>query len=83
MVAGKGVLSIDHVGAVRSTYEPVTPLVTAGQEVRRGEVVATLASANGHCSPASCLHWGARRGETYLNPLAFLGRIPIILLPLG
>ncbi len=83
MVAGKGVLSIDHVGGVRSTYEPVTPLVAAGQQVRRGEVVATVASTGGHCSPAGCLHWGARRGDTYLNPLGFVGRVPIILLPLG
>ncbi len=82
MVAGRGVLSIDHIGGVRSTYEPVTPLVAAGQQVRRGEVVATVASTGGHCSPASCLHWGARRGDTYLNPLAFVGRVPIILLPL-
>lgn len=41
-VAGKGVVSIDHAGGLRSTYEPVGALVTAGQTVGRGQVVGVL-----------------------------------------
>jgi murein DD-endopeptidase MepM/ murein hydrolase activator NlpD len=34
-----------------------------------------------HCAPRSCLHWGVRRGERYIDPLSLLYRPPIVLLP--
>ncbi|MFJ5227237.1 peptidoglycan DD-metalloendopeptidase family protein [Streptomyces sp. NPDC088400] len=75
-VAGRGVLSITLPGTgtppLRITYEPVEPLVAKGDEVTAGQVVGTRASAaSSHC-PASCLHWGLLRGETYLDPLSLL-----------
>jgi murein DD-endopeptidase MepM/ murein hydrolase activator NlpD len=79
-VAGRGVVSIDH-GALRTTYEPVRPLVSTGDTVTRGEPVGVLRRPGSHCTPASCLHWGLRRGETYLDPLVLLGRGPVRLLP--
>ncbi len=82
VVAGKPVLSIDHADGLRSTYEPVTAIVGTGTSVSRGQVVGTLASADGHCAPAACLHWGARRGKNYLDPLSLVGARPTILLPL-
>src|SRR5690242_19929717 len=33
-VAGRGVVSVDHAGGLRTTYEPVTPAVAEGQAVR-------------------------------------------------
>ncbi|GAA3766216.1 hypothetical protein GCM10022206_00780 [Streptomyces chiangmaiensis] len=36
-----------------------------------GEVVGVLEPPTAHC-PGGCLHWGLRRGETYLDPLALL-----------
>lgn len=88
-VAGRGVLTITLPNTgdppLRTTYEPVTPSVPAGTEVTRGTPVATLdpppARAR-HC-PASCLHWGLRRGDTYLNPLLLLPRGPSRLLPVS
>lgn len=101
-VAGKGVLSIDLAGAegagLRITYEPVRPLAKTGDTVAAGQPVAVLAPAPAHCAPAltpapaptptpgSCLHWGLRSGETYLDPLsllppALLRRGPSRLLP--
>ncbi|MEP7159766.1 MAG: peptidoglycan DD-metalloendopeptidase family protein, partial [Dermatophilaceae bacterium] len=82
VVAGKPALSIDHAGGLRSTYEPVTAIVDTGMSVTRAQVVGTLASADGHCAPAACLHWGARRGKNYLDPLSLVGARPTILLPL-
>src|SRR5215207_2185011 len=72
-VAGRPVVSIDHPGGLRTTYEPVTPVVARGDRVARGDPVGTVAAAPGHCLPATCLHWGLRRGETYLDPLALVG----------
>ncbi|MGA5099015.1 murein hydrolase activator EnvC family protein [Streptomyces lavendulocolor] len=90
-VAGRGVLSVTltATGAppLRTTYEPVRPLVRPGADVTAGQVVAVVApGAGAHCAPA-CLHWGLRRGDTYLDPLsllptALLRRPPSRLLPL-
>ena len=81
-LAGRGVVVIDH-GGLRTTYEPVTPSVTVGDEVGAGEPIGTLESAGSHCAPAACLHWGAREGERYIDPLALVGAGPVRLLPLG
>lgn len=81
-VAGRGVLSIQHAGGLRTTYEPVFALVAAGQVVEPGEPVATVTAGPGHCLPGTCLHWGARRGETYLDPLLLVdGARAVRLLP--
>ncbi|MEU0669527.1 peptidoglycan DD-metalloendopeptidase family protein [Streptomyces lavendulocolor] len=90
-VAGRGVLSITltATGAppLRTTYEPVRPRVRPGADVTAGQVVAVVTpGAGAHCAPA-CLHWGLRRGDTYLDPLSLLPapllrRPPSRLLPL-
>lgn len=76
-VAGRPVISILHGDGLRTTYEPVVPVVVAGQHVRAGELIGTIGTG-GHCA---CLHWGARRGaDDYVDPLALL-RSPVRLLP--
>lgn len=76
-VAGKGVVSMELTGTgdppLRTTYEPVRATVTKGDEVEAGEVVGTVQASGSHCSGA-CVHWGLRRGETYLDPLSLLPR---------
>jgi murein DD-endopeptidase MepM/ murein hydrolase activator NlpD len=74
LVAGKGVVVIKH-GSLRTTYEPVSALVTVGSRVRVGQVIGTLVAGESHCSTrttVSCLHWGLLRGEKYLNPLSLV-----------
>ncbi|MBB6418328.1 M23 family metallopeptidase [Streptomyces sp. AK010] len=75
LVAGRGVLSVDLTGTgdppLRTTYEPVTAAVEKGAEVEPGEVIGTVDASGSHCT-ATCLHWGLRRGEGYLNPLSLL-----------
>ncbi|MGY1630611.1 murein hydrolase activator EnvC family protein [Geodermatophilus sp. SYSU D01186] len=82
-VAGRPVVSVDHPGGLRTTYEPVTPGVGAGQAVARGSPVGTLAEGHAGCPVAACLHWGLRRGETYLDPMALLRPPEVRLLPMG
>ncbi|RBY82184.1 M23 family peptidase [Geodermatophilus sp. TF02-6] len=83
MVAGRPVVSVDHAGGLRTTYEPVDPTVGAGQVVTRGSPLGTLAAGHAGCPAAACLHWGLRRGQTYLDPLGLLEPPEVRLLPLG
>ncbi|MFF3803045.1 M23 family metallopeptidase [Streptomyces sp. NPDC002032] len=79
-VAGRGVLSLTLPGGLRTTYEPVRPLVAEGEEVTAGQEVAVL-TAGSHC-PGPCLHWGLLTGEdAYLDPLTLLPRPTPRLLP--
>lgn len=78
-VAARTLVSLHHRNGLRTTYEPVVPAVTAGRAVRQGEVIGHLQP--GHCQ-TPCLHWGARRGHTYLDPLRLLGSPRVRLLPL-
>ncbi|WP_409331497.1 murein hydrolase activator EnvC family protein [Trujillonella humicola] len=80
-VAGRPVVSIDHPGGLRTTYEPVAPTVGAGQRVARGSLIGTLVAGHAGCPATACLHWGLRRGETYLDPLQLLAPPRIRLLP--
>lgn len=77
VVAGRPVVSVEHAGGIRTTYEPVEPSVQAGQAVAPGQVVGTLLP--GHRSDGvDALHWGARTGKkSYIDPLRLL-RPPVI-----
>lgn len=80
-VAGRGVVVVDH-GATRTTYEPVLATVSRGDRVAAGDGIGRLTGARSHCAPRACLHWGLRRGETYLDPLALVDAPrPVRLLP--
>ncbi|MCX5400044.1 M23 family metallopeptidase [Streptomyces sp. NBC_00102] len=90
-VAGRGVLTVELAAGgdppLRTTYEPVRPLVRVGDEVRAGSPVAVTEPGPSHCA-AGCLHWGARRGDSYVDPLsllppALLTRGPSRLLPVS
>ncbi|GLZ31312.1 hypothetical protein Lesp02_35000 [Lentzea sp. NBRC 105346] len=80
LLVDRSLVSLDH-GSLRTTYEPVTPSVAVHQRVRRGEVIGTL--AGGHPGCDSCLHWGARRGPEYLNPLRLVSPGRVRLLPVA
>jgi murein DD-endopeptidase MepM/ murein hydrolase activator NlpD len=82
LVAGRGVVSVTHPGGLRSTYEPVTATVRTGDVVSAGQSLGELEAGHPGCPAAACLHWGLRRGEQYLDPLALLGLGRVRLLPL-
>jgi murein DD-endopeptidase MepM/ murein hydrolase activator NlpD len=71
-LAGRGVIAIDHDGDLKTTYEPVTPTVTAGTQVYAGQPIGTAAPGHPGCPVPACLHWGAQHADTYLNPLTLL-----------
>ncbi|MFI6012986.1 murein hydrolase activator EnvC family protein [Streptomyces sp. NPDC051243] len=74
-VAGKAVVSVELTGTgdppLRTTYEPVRAMLKKGDEVEAGEVVGTVEATGSHCA-GTCVHWGLRRGDTYLDPLSLL-----------
>jgi murein DD-endopeptidase MepM/ murein hydrolase activator NlpD len=81
-LAGRGVIVVLHPDGVRTEYEPVRVLVVEHQWVTRGEVIGAVAGVHGDCGDGMCLHWGARRGEDYVDPLTLLGlRRRVRLLP--
>ncbi|MEV4275401.1 murein hydrolase activator EnvC family protein [Actinoplanes xinjiangensis] len=82
-LAGRGVISIQHAGGLRTTYEPVTATVRAGDVVAAGDPIGSVEPGHPGCPQTTCLHWGLRRGEVYLDPLALLGLGRVRLLPLN
>ncbi|WP_203779922.1 murein hydrolase activator EnvC family protein [Paractinoplanes rishiriensis] len=81
VLAGRGVISVAHPGGLRTTYEPVTPSVAVGAVVPAGSALGTLEAGHPGCPATACLHWGLRRGDTYLDPLILLGLGRVRLLP--
>ncbi len=80
-VAGRPVVVVDH-GRTRTTYQPVIATRQRGERVDAGRVVGRLVATGSHCPPRTCLHWGLRRGETYLDPLSLVAAPqPVRLLP--
>ncbi len=81
-VAGRGVVVVLHPDGISTEYEPLTVAVRAGQRVSAGQRLGTVAGVHRGCGPAGCLHWGARRGENYLDPLSLLAPLGVVrLLP--
>jgi murein DD-endopeptidase MepM/ murein hydrolase activator NlpD len=82
VVVDRPVLTVRHDDGLRSSVEPVDALVAVGDRVAGGAVVGTVSGARSHCSP-TCLHWGVRDGETYLDPMLLLRGGPAVLLSRG
>ncbi len=82
LLAGRGVVVVVH-GDLRTTYEPVTAEVTVGAEVTAGQRIGVLGGGHAGCPVTACLHWGLKRGETYLDPVRLVDRGPVRLLPLS
>lgn len=76
VVVDRPVVSVEHDNGLRTTYEPVRPRVSEGRPVRRGQIIGVLERGHPGCArtpPHTCLHWGLRSGEKYLDPLDRLG----------
>ena len=79
-VVDRRVITVDHGDGLRSSLLAVESELQAGDAVSAGDPVGKAAES-GHCQSA-CLHWGVRRGETYINPLQFVMDLrPSVLLP--
>jgi murein DD-endopeptidase MepM/ murein hydrolase activator NlpD len=83
-LADRSLVSVEHPGGLRTTYEPVQPSVRVGDYVQRGQLIGTLMAGHPGCpatAPMVCLHWGAHRQRTYLDPLRLVQAGRIRLLP--
>ncbi len=81
MVAGRPTISVNHGGALRTTYTPAMAHVATGQRVTQGQMIGTV-GVDDHCQSA-CLHWALTDGVDYFDPLAQLSTPGIRLLPMG
>ncbi len=85
MLAGRPVVSVDHPGGLRTSYEPVEAVVRPGQLVDSGTPLGRLAAGHPGCPAAACLHWGAMWGPAqradYVDPVGLLPTTPIRLKP--
>ena len=80
VVVDRPVITIDHGRGLRSSFEAVRSDLERGAAVAEGDVLGWIQP--GHCTPAPCVHWGVRRGDEYLNPLALVTDLrPSVLLP--
>lgn len=84
VVAGRGVVSVEHANGWRTTYQPLTDRVPVGTVVSPGTTIGRLSATGSHCAPDACLHWGLLVApDQYRDPLTLLGvRRQIVLLPL-
>ncbi|HEX5114518.1 MAG TPA: M23 family metallopeptidase [Pseudonocardiaceae bacterium] len=83
-LADRSLVSIEHQGGLRTTYEPIRPLVRVGDHVHRGQVIGTLMAGHPGCpatAPVVCLHWGVHRESVYLDPLRLVESGHVRLLP--
>ncbi|VDG76821.1 Peptidase family M23 [Actinobaculum suis] len=76
MLVDRMVISIEHPNGIRTSYEPVEPRVKRGQRVTAGEVIGWAQAGHSDKVPEGfvAVHWGARRGSVYLDPLSLLRR---------
>ncbi len=87
LLAGRAVVSVQHPGGLRTSYEPVEASVRPGQSVAAGSPLGRLTPGHPGCPALACLHWGAMWGSAqradYVDPLGLLAVTPIRLKPLG
>ncbi|MDX6286877.1 MAG: hypothetical protein QOG53_2362 [Frankiales bacterium] len=83
LLAGRGVVTIHHADGLETTYEPVQASVRRGDQVRAGQPIGHLRPGHGNCGIGFvCLHWGLRRGASYLDPLQLIRGTRVRLLPI-
>ncbi len=84
-LAGRPLVSVQHPGGLRTSYEPVRAAVRPGQVVPAGSVIGVLLDGHVGCPVSACLHWGAMWGPAaradYVDPLSLLAVTPIRLKP--
>lgn len=81
-VAGRGVVVVAHPDGISTEYEPLLVLVRVGARVSAGQPIGRVTGLHRGCPATGCLHWGARCGERYLDPLSLLRPLGVVrLLP--
>lgn len=68
-ISNTGIVSINH-NHLKTTFQPIDPIVKAGQTVKRNQIIGYVSETGSHCKPRTCLHWGLIEEKRYLNPLS-------------
>ncbi|WP_430592682.1 peptidoglycan DD-metalloendopeptidase family protein [Humidisolicoccus flavus] len=79
-VVDRTVITVESDSGELLSFEPVAPLVVVGERVTAGQHLATVVS--GHLPCGSCLHFGVRLNDEYVNPLQYFSMEQAVLLPL-
>ncbi len=80
-VVDRPVLTVDHPGGLRSSFEPAETELAVGAPVARGQTIGRVAASPAH-GEGVLLHWGVRHSDDYVNPLKLLADTrPSVLLP--
>lgn len=81
-VVDRGVITVTTADGRRISMEPVAQQLPRGTRVSAGQRIALRDEQAVHEPCGTCLHWGVREGEEYVNPLLFVGDLrPSVLLP--
>ena len=81
LIANRWTITVTH-NNLRTTYEPVKPIIIFGEFVKQGQIIGYLQQTGSHCFPESCLHFGLKEGKAYLIPIIKNNRNYPRLLPL-
>lgn len=77
-INGSLFISIDHADGVRTTYSWLSAVaVSKGEAVVRGQVIGRTGRGHPH-DPTPHLHFGARVGRTYIDPMLLLERGSVV-----
>jgi hypothetical protein len=77
-VAGARWVTVRHADGIRTSYGHLDRIVVrVGDDLAGGDAIGTATGRNGDAlRPEEGLHWSARRGELYIDPLTLLGADP-------
>jgi murein DD-endopeptidase MepM/ murein hydrolase activator NlpD len=82
IVADIPVVTVEHAGGLRSTYQPVHATLPVGTPVMAGQPVGLVAASGGHCGGSlGCVHVGLRDASTYRDPTPWLATVVLKNLP--
>lgn len=77
-VAGSLYVSIDHPDGIRTTYSWLSAIsVRTGDAVRIGQIIGSTGPGHPGILPPH-LHFGARLGDVYMDPLLLLGEGSVV-----
>jgi murein DD-endopeptidase MepM/ murein hydrolase activator NlpD len=77
-VVDRGVVVLAHPNGIRTEYEPVAWRLPPGRSVVAGEPIGRVSGPHRGCQASTCLHWGARYGDDYFDPLTLLKELGVV-----
>ena len=76
VVVNREVVTIEHGGGLKTSYEPVCSTIAVGTKVSSDQVIGEVCpnpNYPSHCGSRICLHFSMRNQNGYLSPLVMIG----------